>query len=263
MFLFSSPPRCSDIDSIEDYFRTLLQFYREPFENIDLSKVTISTTEFNFSSFSTVCSNLSDTVDIKLHIDENLFDEGNEMAFGLPLVFRHNYDEKSQLLYLQFSNWGYNYFEIAFVELILLLADIKLKRSKAFNFEFEEESGYRRILTAAAIFFGFGFFLLQRWNISSNKLLVDSLGNEWSSKLKYFVPLNLDAMIYSSVLISLMNKDDSLFVKTALLNQDIHKEIKVCQRYIYKKSNLYFQYKNGDFGKNTFSVLRRSIKKYQ
>jgi hypothetical protein len=119
---FKSKPYCSNSELVEEHFRKLLVFYREPFRSIETKSLLIARSEFTTERFFEVCGIMVCALNVPLKLDPTFFSAGEERLHHLPVVLKHRVDELSPELSVSFSDWGMENYELAFVELLLLLS---------------------------------------------------------------------------------------------------------------------------------------------
>lgn len=260
---FESKPTCSTSDLVEEHFRDLLVFYREPFRSVATGSLLIPRPEFSAERLFDVCGIMAYALKVSLKIDPLFFSAGEERVRNLPVVLKHRFDESSQELSVSFSDWGKENYEVAFVELLLLLCEIKLRGTGRFVFEEMPDSSRRFLLSISAAFFGFGVFLLQRHEICFSLLRLDSSGEISELNAIYRVPVDLDTLIFATSLIACMNNSQTISEDLKQLNKSIRRTSKRWLRYIPNNSVLFADFRKGVFGKNSFAVLGRSISKYK
>lgn len=229
MTLFNKKPKCDNTAYIEEMFKAIENSYSDKdfvVETLDFKDIQFP----DFIEFNTIIQAYASKLNLKILIKK--IDEIYAYDFSVPIIYR--FSQEDDISTIQLTPFALENLNITLSEIILLITDIKITKDGYFEFQdefFEDyEFSYRPFLTAVSVYFGFGIQLLKRCWVTG---VYEFKNVDKVCKFKYFVPLELNCLIYSQAVV-LAKKQLSATEFVDNLNKEIKKELIVCQNYINK-----------------------------
>jgi hypothetical protein len=221
--IFRKIPKCSDKEYVELIFNDLFNHFKmmNPIvKNDEIPNDLIDYINYLFLSFKIEPYNIQSC-------EEIIGDRSK-----LPIIMDLNFKDDVRTIFI--TPFGFENIEITKIELLLImLEEFVIKNNLIIPKEIlENQEQLKCYLMVAGIYFGFGFFFLERFFINGRYKYSDEYN---SFRIGYPLPLNIDFAIYA---FALSKEYTSIWPNYNYknLSNSIEKEIHICFKYLKRNS---------------------------
>ena len=160
------------------------------------------------STFKQDLINFAINYNVKISFKEG-YCKNDTFLYGMPSVFRLFENKLNNEVNIELTEFAQLNNEIANCELLILVGRLifSLNPLEIYDYHNKSEENFREFIVFFLIYIGYGNYLLERNSIINTYKFE---GEMEGSKVKYFVPMNLNMMIHSMIYCNFREYDVSL-----------------------------------------------------